>query len=813
MDPAAQSLHELLFEQLSADDRLADPAKELILAAFDGDDALSAALDGTSPPRPTQPADASDRTVPGTFLRSITVEGFRGIAGEQRLDLKPGAGLTVVTGRNGSGKSSFAEAAEITLTGENERWRNKTTGWSRGFRNVHHNGPVRVGVELLREGSDKPIAVQRQWPEGAELDGSVAFLQRHGAKRGAYDVGVWSDLLTTYRPFLPYSELGKLITGKPSELHDALYSLLGLDSFSHTMRRIADREKTRRDEQARLTDDRKRLRADCAAAADDRARRAAELLAATRPDLQALSELALGDDTDEHTIGVLRGLTALVLPTEQQMREAADGLGTASARADNARTDETTTAKSAAELLRHGIAFHDAVGDAPCPVCRQGRLDASWREEAASAAAEFERSSQRLATAESELREAQQAARDLVTPVPAALGSDDSVLPTQDVHEAWQRWWSVRDINDHADFAAELLVRHRELAKRLDALRLLAEQELARRNEIWAPLARKVAHWHDQALAARPHSAQLTSLQAAKKWLTKAGDDLRNKRLQPFARESRRIWSLLRQQSSVELDGLTLAGSKTTRRVQVNVSVDGADSAALSVMSQGELHALGLSLFLPRATAPQSPFRFLVIDDPVQAMDPAKVDGLARVLAETSEHRQVVVFTHDDRLTESLRRLQLPATVLEVCRRERSEVSLREVADPVARYLSDADALVKTVDMPVDVRGELVATLCRSALEAASHAAVRARRLARGESHDSVEALLAAAETTHKRLTLAVLDDPNRTSELFGRLRPAGPRAIDTVQACKQGAHLPPNLDLRALVRETEKLARWVVGR
>ena len=49
-------------------------------------------------------------------------------------------------------------------------------------------------------------------------------------------------------------------------------------------------------------------------------------------------------------------------------------------------------------------------------------------------------------------------------------------------------------------------------------------------------------------------------------------------------------------------------------------------------MSQGELLALSVSVFLPRAALDESPFRFAVIDDPVQAMDPAKVDGLARVL-------------------------------------------------------------------------------------------------------------------------------------------------------------------------------------
>jgi hypothetical protein len=74
------------------------------------------------------------------------------------------------------------------------------------------------------------------------------------------------------------------------------------------------------------------------------------------------------------------------------------------------------------------------------------------------------------------------------------------------------------------------------------------------------------------------------------------------------------------------------------------------------------LHALGLALFLPRATAAVSPFGLVVIDDPMQAMDPAKVYGLARVLSSVALSRQVV-FTHDDRLPAALRQLQLRATV------------------------------------------------------------------------------------------------------------------------------------------------------
>ncbi len=97
----------------------------------------------------------------------------------------------------------------------------------------------------------------------------------------------------------------------------------------------------------------------------------------------------------------------------------------------------------------------------------------------------------------------------------------------------------------------------------------------------------------------------------------------------PFAEKSAMVWDLLKQESNVRLGPIRLDGVATQRRV----TVDGTGGAALSVMSHGELHALGLALFLPRATAPESPFRFVVIDDPVQSMDPAKVDGLARLLA------------------------------------------------------------------------------------------------------------------------------------------------------------------------------------
>ena len=126
-------------------------------------------------------------------------------------------------------------------------------------------------------------------------------------------------------------------------------------------------------------------------------------------------------------------------------------------------------------------------------------------------------------------------------------------------------------------------------------------------------------------------------------------------------------------------------------------------------------------------------------------MDPARVDGLARVLESASADRQVVVFTHDDRLPEAVRRLDVAAEILEVTRRDGSVVELRRALDPVGRYLEDALAVAGTADLPSPAAARVVPGLCRLALEAACMEVVRRRRLTRGEPHAEVERALGDA--------------------------------------------------------------------
>jgi len=139
----------IVLERLKKD-QLADEATDLLLAAFEGEESLSEQLSGEAAGRPS--ADPASVTAPepaGAYLQSLTVSGFRGIGEPATLRLQPGPGLTVVVGRNGSGKSSFAEALEVLLTGQLRRWEKLSAVWRQGWRSMRR--PVQRQVASLAQ--------------------------------------------------------------------------------------------------------------------------------------------------------------------------------------------------------------------------------------------------------------------------------------------------------------------------------------------------------------------------------------------------------------------------------------------------------------------------------------------------------------------------------------------------------------------------------------------------------------------------------------------------------------------------------------
>ncbi|MFF0657793.1 AAA family ATPase [Micromonospora tulbaghiae] len=808
MNPT-EPLVELIFDRLAAD-RVPDDTAEVVLAALTGEADLAAALAGA--PTALEPQrTTADEPRERIWLSSVTVTGFRGVGPERTLAIEPGPGLTVVVGRNGSGKSSFAEAVELALTGDSARWADRNSVWRTGWRNLHAGDPCRIAVELRVDGVATPTRVARSWPSEAELgDAEVAVTSAGGTHRDLAELRL-ARPLELYRPFLTAAELGRLTAGTQSQLFDAISAILGLEAITDADRRLMAAARPIDATIKEVRGQRATLTATLAGIDDDRARRAAALLR-TRgaADLAALTVIL--DEPEEPTadeaVLLCRRLADMQLPDVDEVTRLAGQLREAAAEARRHDGGRSRASLRSAELLRLAIEHHDDRGDGSCPVCATGRLDGDWRSRAAASLAELRDRTLAAQAAASRLTALLQRAHYLIDDLDVPTGDADGV-PVDDLHAAVTALrlapGGPEELADH------LTARYPAVFAAAETARAYAKELLRRRDTGWQTVAAELRAWISAAGTLPERDRALARLKAARAWLKATGAQLRNQRVAPFAEHSQRIWERLRQESNVELGAMTLAGSNTRRRVVIPVSVDGTDNGtALGVMSQGEMHALGLATFLPRGCAPESPFRFVVVDDPVQSMDPAKVDGLARVLAELAEQRQVVVFTHDTRLPDALARLDLGRSrIIEVTRAERSVVTLRPGSDPVTRYLDDAHALARAEEIASEVRGPVVAELCRSAIEAACHRIVWRRQVARGVPHDDIEAAVVAAS---RRLTttvaLALFDDAGRGGDVLGYLgRRHGSRAVNAYKACKEGVHGAYLSDLPELVSDVRHLA------
>ncbi|MEU9082301.1 AAA family ATPase [Streptomyces sp. NPDC048357] len=759
------------------------------------------------------------------YLRSISAAGWRGIGPAATLDLEPGPGLTVIAGRNGSGKSSFAEAAEMVLTGDNFRWQDRTQIWKQGWRNLHDHTAPQVSVQLCPDGDrDRdgdgdggggggPLTVRRSWHGNGLEDSRTVAHRPGGPEQDPRDV-IDAEDLTTYRPFLSYSELGAMITGRMSALHDAVAQILGLDLLAAADTEARARAKKLNDTVTGAGDLVRAVIAELSESDDPRAAEAAAALGGRQPDLDRLRALLKGQiATDGAELARLRRLASLEGPDPREVAGAVTRLREAAAVAEDARFGTAEDARQLIELLERALDHRRRhPGSADCPVCGgESRLDEGWSARARDQVERLRREAAEAQSARTGLAAAVRAVRDLVQPVPGWLQGDASPFAS-----LWHDWAGCRDVTDPRALADRI---ERVAAAMADACRQLSEEaadRIAEQDGRWQPLALRLTECLrevERAEAARPLVRQIKDGRA---WLRKVTDELREERLRPFADQSQTIWKLLCERSSVSLGSISLAGTANQRKVVLDASVDTIDAPAFGVMSQGELHSLALSLFLPRATHPDSPYGFLVIDDPVQSMDPEKVEGLARVLQLHSRNRQVVVFTHDTRLQQAIRQLRVPATIMQVSRQTDSVVRVTRTDDPVSLALGEARAVASDRNLPPDVADRVLPQMCRGALEAAYLEPARRRLRADGLSHDEVEARIGRTYKLTELAALAFYDSAMAPAEVLAAVaQDHGPWARALIERCNAGAHQAP-APSRApldLVRETERLARAVQHR
>jgi energy-coupling factor transporter ATP-binding protein EcfA2 len=748
--------------------RLGPRAQELVMEAF-------GSTVGTPPADPGEDDSGGGtvRQVRGARLRQLRVRGFRGIGPEVTLDIPASARLILVTGHNGSGKSSLCEALEHLLTGTSRRWDKRSAVWRAARLNVHGNGAERSRIQALFDvdGQAAPLTLTQTWRSDAADD----FTLKLGNAPCAPDAGLkglgWARPIERQRPFLTQNELGSLLESAPSTLFDAIAPILGLQELSDTMAALRAREKDAKQHVlealrplAELKEDTARL-----ALTDQRAAEALSLLdrdPVPVGDLEALLLLPAENLDAASKLVVLQQLASLRPPERAACLNLAGIVTEVATRLERTAGTDAAAALRRARLLREALADHEqAEGPEPCPVCGGRILDEAWTVATRQEIAKLDAEATAARGAVEQARRAMAAARRLDLRPPEVLAQATGLgLDPDRLAASWaelaDRWAAVEELSadDGAPSVEQLLeaaaaLESVDLAGACRSLNERAQAEIVRMDEAWRPVARRLLEALPGWGTLPEDRKLLADLDEACKWLRKAAADLQEERFRPIAEQVRRNWERLRTTSSVSLEDVFLSGGGTRRSVDLKVAVDGREAKAFAVMSQAELNSLALSLFLPRATVPDSPFRFVVIDDPVQAMDPVKVDGLARLLDEVAAERQVLVFTHDERLVDAVRDLVPDVVIFEVEREQQSRVRVVAQRPAWDRVLDDAMRFARS-DADERIKLRVVGGMAREAVEAAIGERVRVEWRNKGATWDQVHAALAGKDL---RQRLAVL--------------------------------------------------------
>ena len=374
-----------ILERLDADATKTGETENLVLGALLG--RLDDAIDGVVVERP-EAATREESEPVRAYLESVAVTGFRGIGPTCKLGLRPGPGLTLVVGRNGSGKSSIAEALEFALTGDSLRWAGKSLDWKNGWRNLHAQDNPAITVGLRVDGEREPRTVRVNW-SSRKLESAKTAVTVPGRGRQSLGSLGWSDAVRTFRPFLPYKELSTISEGRPIDRYNALAPMLGMETLQAPIENLR---------QARLSAERERTDAEehvsqvtglLRGSPDERASTAMEALAGAW-DLDKIEALITGTDpTVAEREGLLAALEQLPSTDLDRIATAASGVREAAKRQEALRGSDAERAERLAVLLEAAVEMHEQHGDADCPVC--GRDNGLHSERVAELRGEIER--------------------------------------------------------------------------------------------------------------------------------------------------------------------------------------------------------------------------------------------------------------------------------------------------------------------------------------------------------------------------------------------------------------------------------------
>lgn len=662
-------------------------------------------------------------------LDYVEVCGFRGFRDKARVDF--GSGFTVITGRNGVGKSTLCDAIEFAVLGELAKYAVETSAketvrdyiWWRGEGEPagHY---VTVGfvdasgkpfsITRTREGVDRSAAeIETALCQGAVPDEPLRQLCKTSVIRDEWIAALSLDLTETQRFDLVRAALGSIegadlsakakavisVAQNHCDRADAQYQearsslssgLIQLSEASDAANRSADVSAAMAviDRQMPPTDGDLAQRIDLAQRSLPERRRRVEVLNQAAFDGR---ELALQRETFnspaefERRDQVQRELAA----AEAELQRALSNLALAQ-RAYEIEAHANATAASLAILVEHGEAL--GVHDAHCPLCAAARTQAEFDSGLAAAKARI----QQLANGIGAAREALAKAREL------AAGAESRAAGLREMWESIER--EARALGAREQAHAELCERHgldaanagdpdaleREASNQREQLleleRALNALEASRAVGVLSSVEARISmlrrHADAAADALTRAQAVVTAAKSLEKSVRRSASEIVDERLARISPLLNEIYQRLRPHANWRSIDYSIRGD-VKRFLSLKV---GDDLNPQFVFSSGQRRAAGLAFLLSVHLArPWAKWQTLVLDDPVQHIDDYRALQLVEVLASLRQSgRQIVVAVEDEALADLLCR-RLPSTFDQCGRRFFIDFTSDGVADVTGR--------------------------------------------------------------------------------------------------------------------------------
>jgi chromosome segregation protein len=647
-------------------------------------------------------------------LDYVEVCGFRGFRDKVRINF--GRGFTVITGRNGVGKSTLCDAVEFAITGHIEKYSVEKAAkesladylWWRGTgipktyyvmaSFVDATGKQFSITRTRESGADRsPEEIQAVLCSGPAPDDALRQLTRTSIIRDEWIAALSLDLSETERFDLVRSALGALegsdAAAKAKEVVSAADAAHNRNETAYEAVRVRLGERLTQQSEIQASFSRSgdiaaalitvanavpdapeemitRLEAARGALADGRARITRGMEA-----VEAGQKLHLLQQTFNTPDAIAARQSAIVdLEAARQAKNIALE-AVAAAKAQLAREEDAdAVAASLAILVEHGENL--GVHDEHCPLCAAPRTSkefdaglAAARKRISSLASGVQDARRALATANERAQERTTIFAMSETTVVAHQAEERALREEEKMHAAFFDRWNIdrRFLNDPDGLASHLEAERDRLINLERALLVLeASQSISRMTSIEKSIEGLREELDKLSDTVRESQTAASFAREIERSVKRVGAEIIDERLAQISPLLNELYQRLRPHADWRTIDYSIRGD-IKRFLSLKVG-DGLNPQF--VFSSGQRRAAGLAFLLSVHLARAwTPFRSLLLDDPVQHIDDFRALHLVEVLAALRlDGRQIICAVEDPALADLLCRRLISTTDEPGCR-------------------------------------------------------------------------------------------------------------------------------------------------